>query len=100
MQKQAQISCAVNVPLISACVFMLHVYIYIYSTIPLLSKSKISSLKPPSVALQPCLCQTWSESQKASFLMTQLIYMYDVLEAGSSYHELLIYMNFFFCPLR
>ena len=33
------------------------------STISLLSKSKISSLKPSSVTVQPGLCQTWSETQ-------------------------------------
>ena len=32
---------------------------YMYSKIPLLSKSEISSLKPSSVALQPGLCETW-----------------------------------------
>ena len=31
---------------------------YIDSTIPLLSKSEISSLLPPSVSVQPSLCQT------------------------------------------
>ena len=34
---------------------------YTDSTIPLLSKSEISSLKPSSVAVQPGLCQTRSE---------------------------------------
>ena len=32
------------------------------STVPLLSKSKISSLLPSSVAVQPGLCRTWSET--------------------------------------
>ena len=32
---------------------------YTDSTIPLLSKSLISSLKVSSVAVQPGLCQTW-----------------------------------------
>ena len=31
-------------------------FCYTDSTIPLLSKSKISSLKPSSVTVQPCLC--------------------------------------------
>ena len=35
---------------------------YIDSSIPLLPKSKISSLSPSSVAVQPDLCQTWSET--------------------------------------
>ena len=36
---------------------------YIDSTIPLLSKSEISSLWPSSVAVQPGLCQTRSETE-------------------------------------
>ena len=35
---------------------------YIDSTIPLLSKSKILSLQPSSVAVQPGLCRTRSET--------------------------------------
>ena len=35
----------------------------IESTIPLLSKSKISSLEPSSVAAQPGLCRTWSDTK-------------------------------------
>ena len=46
---------------------------YIDSTIPLLSKSKISSLYPSSVAAQPGLCGTWSETPKTGFLTTRLI---------------------------
>ena len=46
---------------------------YIDSTIPLLiSKSKISSLLPSSVAVQLGLCLTWSENPKTCFLMTRL----------------------------
>ena len=33
------------------------------STIPLLAKSKISSLSPSSVTVQPGLCQTWLETK-------------------------------------
>ena len=33
------------------------------STIPLISKSEISSLYPSSVAVQPCLCRTRSETR-------------------------------------
>ena len=40
------------------------------STIPLLSKSEISSLYSSSVAVQPGLCQTWSETPKTGFLRT------------------------------
>ena len=43
------------------------------STIPLLSKSEISSLKPSSVAVQPGLCGLWSETPKTAFLITRLI---------------------------
>ena len=35
---------------------------YLDSTIPLIPKCKISSLQPSPVAVQPGLCQTWSES--------------------------------------
>ena len=42
---------------------------YIDSTIPLLSKSKISSLWPSTVAVQHSLSLTWSES----FLVPKLI---------------------------
>ena len=41
---------------------------YIDSTIPLLSKSEISSLYPSSVAVHPGLCRTWSETPKTGFL--------------------------------
>ena len=37
------------------------------TTIPLLSKSEISSLKPSSVAIQPGLCRTWSETRTLVF---------------------------------
>ena len=46
---------------------------YIDSTIPLLSKYKILSLYPSSVAVQPGLCGTWSETPKTGFLMPWLI---------------------------
>ena len=45
---------------------------YTDSTIPLLSKSEISSLKASSVSVQPGLCQTWSETPKTGFLTTRL----------------------------
>ena len=47
---------------------------YTDSPVPLLSKSEISSLKPSSVAVQPGLCRTWSETPKTGFLTTRLIY--------------------------
>ena len=40
---------------------------YTDSTIPLLSKSEISSLKSSSVAVQPGLCQTRSETRMLVF---------------------------------
>ena len=47
---------------------------YTDSTIPLLSKSEISSFWPSSVAVQPDFCQTWSETPKTGFPTTRLIY--------------------------
>ena len=46
---------------------------YTDSTIPLLPKSEISSLKPSSLAVQSGLCRTWSETPKTGFLTTRLI---------------------------
>ena len=43
------------------------------SSIPLLSKSKISTLQPSSVAAQAGLCQTWSKTPKTGFLASRLI---------------------------
>ena len=43
------------------------------STISLLPKYEISSLQPSSVAVQPGLCGTWSETPKTGFLTTRLI---------------------------
>ena len=48
-------------------------FCYIESTITLY-KSKISSLKPSSVVVQPDLCGTWSETPKISFLTTRHIW--------------------------
>ena len=45
---------------------------YMDSTIPLLSKSKISNLLPFSVVAQPGFCQTWLETLKTGFLASQL----------------------------
>ena len=44
---------------------------YMASTIPLLSKSKISSLYPSSVLLQADLCKTRSETQIVAFSHAQ-----------------------------
>ena len=43
------------------------------STIPLFPKSEISSILPSSVAAQPGLCRTWSDTLKTSFLKTRLM---------------------------
>ena len=48
---------------------------YIDSTIPLLSKSEISSLYPSSVAVQPGLCRTWSET-RTSFVELQSLMLH------------------------
>ena len=47
---------------------------YTDSTISLLSNSKISSLYPSSVSVQPGLCRIWSEAQIVGFLMHRLNY--------------------------
>ena len=47
---------------------------YKESTIPLLPKSEISSLKPSSVSVQPGLCLIWSETPKTGFLRMRLIF--------------------------
>ena len=47
-------------------------FCYTDSTIPLLPKSEISSLKPSCVAVQTGLCRTWSETLKTGFLTTRL----------------------------
>ena len=48
---------------------------YIANTIPLLSKYKISSFWISSVAVQPGLGETWSETLKTGFLTTSPIYV-------------------------
>ena len=45
---------------------------YTGSTISLQPKYEISSLQSSSVAEQPGLCGTWSETPKTSFLTTRL----------------------------
>ena len=47
---------------------------YTDSTIPLLPNCEISSLQPSSVAVQPGLCRTWSETPKTGVLRTRLIF--------------------------
>ena len=43
---------------------------YTDTTIPLLSKSEISSFYPSSVAVQTGLCGAWSETRETGFLTT------------------------------
>ena len=43
---------------------------YTYNTIPLLLKSKVSSLQPASVLVQCSLCWTWSEPKLLVFSRT------------------------------
>ena len=43
---------------------------YTDSTVPVLSKSEISSMYPCPVAVQPGLCQTWSEPKLLVFSRT------------------------------
>ena len=45
---------------------------YTESMIALLAKYEISGLYPSSVAVQPGLCQTWSETPKTGCLTTRL----------------------------
>ena len=56
---------------------------YTDSTIPLLPKSEISSLQPSSVAVQPGLCQTWSETRKTGFLITKINYHFHIVYKGT-----------------
>ena len=51
------------------------VFCYTDSTISLISKSKISSLYPSSVTVQPGLCRTCLETQIVGFLTLRLIYL-------------------------
>ena len=53
---------------------------YTDSKIPLLSKSKIASLSPSSVAEQPGLCRTWSETPKTGFSQNEAHIMLLVLD--------------------
>ena len=58
---------------------------YLDSTIPLLPKSEILSFEPSSVAVQPSLCLTWSETPKTGFLTTRLVlyrqFLYPIFSA-------------------
>ena len=60
-------------------------FCYIDSAIPLLSKSKISRLCPSSVAAQPGLCRTWSETR--------------TLVSHDAAHFVFVVRFFLFCPV-
>ena len=57
------------------------------STIPILSKSKISSIYPSSATLQPVLCRSWSEPKLLvlSRTGTYVRFQYHHLGAGTIY---------------
>ena len=56
---------------------------YIGCTIPLFSKSEVW---PSSVAVQPGLCRTWSETPKTGFLTTRLIFLSDCDQSRGCIH--------------
>ena len=88
---------------------------YIGVTMPLLPESKISSLCPSTVVVQPVLCRTWSETPKIDFAVTWLIpiififnntrhairkhsfclYGYKVSLGGISYYYTVVFWGFF-----
>ena len=70
---------------------------YTDSTIPLLSKSNISSLLPSSVAEQPGLCRTWSETPKTGFLTTRLKLSLIMRKSASTPKDQPAVLSFFFC---
>ena len=67
---------------------------YTDSTIPLLPKSEISSFSPSSVAVQPGLYRTWSETPKTGFLRTRLklfcfvVAIFDLVHDVETMHNL------------
>ena len=58
---------------------------YLDSTIPLLPKSEIVSFLTSSVAVQPGLCLTWSETSKTGFLTTRLICLFNDADTPMQY---------------
>ena len=63
-------------------------------TIPLLSLSKISSLLPSSVLVQPGLCRTWSEPKLLDFSRTGSNgYVFNNVSAGKLWTFYAIYTN-------
>ena len=73
---------------------------YTDSTIPLLSNSKISSLYPSTVTVQPCLCQTWSEPKLLVFSRKGSIF-YNTERIWNLTFIMLRFIFFQYCvPLR
>ena len=62
---------------------------YTDSTMPLLPKSDISSLYSSSVAVQPGLCRTWSETPKTGFSHNEA----NIVKIGFTG----VYIIFYFC---
>ena len=66
---------------------------YTDSTIPLLSKSKISSLQPSSVTVQPGLCRTWSEPKFVGFLTHRLIFISESLSFLTQFKAFVVWLR-------
>ena len=68
------------------------------STMPLVSISEISSLYLASVTAQAGLCLTWSQTSKASFLVTRLNYsnFFDVMYSVDCLTVYSFFLSFFF----
>ena len=91
MKTKTQISCAVTAQLISNCAAdQCLCFRYMDSTIPLLSKSEISSPQPASVVVQPVLYRTWSDPEDEAAHMVSMVRelcweeLYQELTAGVS----------------
>ena len=70
-ENKTQISFAVTTKLIGGLVLDIRIVQFLFYL-----NTKISSLRPSSVAVQPGLGQTWSETPKTGFIRTRLIYSY------------------------
>ena len=66
---------------------------YLDSMIPLLSKSEISSLWPSSVAVQPGLCRTRSETRM--FVFSRRVSFKRKLNVKTTYVQLIVVSRFF-----
>ena len=68
---------------------------YIDNTIPLLPKSLISKLQPFSVAVQPSLCRTWSDTRKILCKVAQMLTSETILCSFMSYEVCCISFSLF-----